>query len=150
MAALMLPNKSVPTEVYRLYDDRGDLVYVGLSLRMAERMSQHRMQSDWWESVTRIEIERFPDRCGAEKRERELIAMERPKHNRSAGTGAGLSESFAFRVPVQHRHEIRAIAQHQQRPESEVLREAARFYLREQADLLRVIRSSNGQADAAD
>lgn len=69
---------------------------------------------------------------------------------RANQTSLGERAVYTIRVTPDERRDMQAIAAYRHWPESEAWREAARFYLREQADLLRVIRSSNGHADAAD
>lgn len=76
--------RSDQTDVYRFYSSDGYLLYVGLSCSTAARMSQHR-QSAFWQQVSKIEIEHFPNRDAASARERELIALAGPLYNRNTG-----------------------------------------------------------------
>ena len=78
------PQRKTPTQVYRFYSQNGALLYVGLSMRVAQRVAQHR-KSSWWDQVARIEIETCPDRDAASVREKELIATLHPSYNRNRG-----------------------------------------------------------------
>ena len=43
---------SVPTTaLYRLYDDDGELLYVGITDSPGTRMAQHKAQKAWWGDV---------------------------------------------------------------------------------------------------
>lgn len=77
-------NRRQANDVYRFYDVDGVLLYVGLSMHLPDRLSQHR-QSSLWLSVSRIEVEHLADRDSASARERELISTLHPLHNRNGG-----------------------------------------------------------------
>lgn len=70
--------------VYRHYNRRGDLLYVGCAACPVYRTMQHG-RSKWFKDVATITIDRFPDRECAFKAEREAIAVEHPKFNRKQG-----------------------------------------------------------------
>lgn len=72
----------VSTDLYRHFNDRGDLLYVGVSLHVLTRTVQHRQDSHWFEDVTRIEIERHQSEAAAKSAEERAIREERPKFNR--------------------------------------------------------------------
>lgn len=74
-----------PTDVYLLYDEDGALLYVGISLTVAQRMGQHRGSKSWWSDVRRIEVDHFPNRAEALEAEAELIDEWRPPHNHTGG-----------------------------------------------------------------
>lgn len=69
------------TDLYRHYDSRSELLYVGISLSAVARLSQHKLHAHWFTDIRRVEIERFdtPDRARAA--ERKAIKGEKPKHN---------------------------------------------------------------------
>jgi hypothetical protein len=71
-----------PSSVYRFYDQRGILLYVGLTARGRHRGNEHANSKSWWQYVARQEVEHFPDRNVAAKRERDLIRLHRPPYNR--------------------------------------------------------------------
>ena len=70
-----------PTDLYRCFDRDGRLLYVGISLTTAYRMSQHRSVARWWDEVARVEIEKHPDRATALSAESAAIKSEEPAHN---------------------------------------------------------------------
>lgn len=67
--------------LYRHFDKEGTLLYVGVSLRALNRLSQHRDHSAWFSSIVRVEMEHYPSREEACEAERIAIADENPKHN---------------------------------------------------------------------
>lgn len=69
------------TALYRHYDDSGSLLYVGVSLNAVIRLAQHKQASDWFNSITRVDIEFFESRQKALSAETEAIQEEGPAHN---------------------------------------------------------------------
>jgi len=70
-----------PTELYRHYDEAGELLYVGISLSTIYRLAQHKHNSKWFSKIATIKISRYPTREAALKAERSAIKSEKPKHN---------------------------------------------------------------------
>lgn len=68
-------------ELYRHYDEKGTLLYVGISLNTIKRLAAHRTASAWFDEISRIEIERFPTRMEAMMAERAAIRNENPVYN---------------------------------------------------------------------
>lgn len=66
---------------------------------------------------------------------------------RANQTRLGERTMYSIRVMPEERRQMQAIAAYRHWPEAEAWRDAVRFYLREQADLLRVIQRSNGHED---
>lgn len=75
---IIIPN-DVPT-VYRQYDRAGNLLYVGMSRRLRNRIKQHR-RSPWWSEITKISYRRYQSEGQALDAEAEAIAVESPKYN---------------------------------------------------------------------
>lgn len=73
--------KDRPTALYRMYDEGGSLLYVGISLRMAQRLSEHRADKEWWPEIGTVKLEHFDQRNKAEEAERHAIARENPRYN---------------------------------------------------------------------
>jgi hypothetical protein len=73
--------KKQETELYRHFDARGILLYVGISISTPQRLKGHRFASGWFKKVATITIQRFPTRAAAEQAERAAIRDERPLHN---------------------------------------------------------------------
>lgn len=69
------------THLYRHYDSKSTLLYVGVSLNAVVRLSQHKKTSHWFKDLARVEMECFPDRKKALKAERDAIIKEDPVHN---------------------------------------------------------------------
>lgn len=69
------------TTLYRLFDRRGMLLYVGVSSNPGRRITQHSGSKDWWSQVTTTTMEHFITRQMALDAERIAIITERPIHN---------------------------------------------------------------------
>lgn len=67
--------------LYRLFNDNGDLLYVGISSNELRRWKEHAKTKSWWREVHTFTIERFPSRSSVEKAEREAIVSEHPRYN---------------------------------------------------------------------
>lgn len=70
-----------PTSVYLARSAAGELLYVGITGQGAGRLCQHAQSSAWWCEAQSLEIEHYPTRARALRRETELIKAERPPHN---------------------------------------------------------------------
>jgi predicted GIY-YIG superfamily endonuclease len=70
-----------PVCLYRFYDTRGHLVYVGITNHLGRRLTQHNTTKPWWTDVTRITVEHFTERDTAEAAEIAAIRRERPERN---------------------------------------------------------------------
>ena len=66
--------------LYRIYVD-DELQYVGVSGDWLRRMRQHQATKDWFEPVTAIILERYPDRQAVLAAEQDAIEREGPLHN---------------------------------------------------------------------
>jgi hypothetical protein len=84
------------TELYRHYDARDRLLYVGISLSAVGRLAQHRSDSGWYSDITRVTVERFATRQQALDAEALAIKSERPLHNIVHARGA----PFLARTPA--------------------------------------------------
>jgi predicted GIY-YIG superfamily endonuclease len=69
------------TALYRHFDKKGCLLYVGIAVDPKKRESEHRGGSGWAAKIHRIELEWFDNRHAARAAERAAIASERPKFN---------------------------------------------------------------------
>lgn len=70
-----------PTTLYRLHDDDGALLYVGIAGNPGRRFEQHRKEKPWWGDVASITLEHFKSREAASVAELEAIRSECPQHN---------------------------------------------------------------------
>lgn len=71
------------TCLYRAFDRKGALLYVGISLRVLSRLQQHRSTSEWFNDMAHLTVERHPTRSAAFTAERKAILSEAPKFNRT-------------------------------------------------------------------
>lgn len=71
----------LPTALYRLYDESGTLLYIGISYQPEVRFEQHAALKPWWDRVARREMVWFPDRPTAAKAEAEAVRTEDPEYN---------------------------------------------------------------------
>lgn len=76
-------------DLYRFFNNKDRLLYVGISLSAAQRAAEHRSSKPWWPEVARMEVEHLKcERDGALAIERSAIEREKPlynvTHNKSA------------------------------------------------------------------
>lgn len=69
------------TSLYRHFNDKDELLYIGVSLSTLTRLGQHRNNSNWFNSITKVTIEPFDTRQKALSAEEEAIILEKPLHN---------------------------------------------------------------------
>ncbi|MFF8297700.1 hypothetical protein ACF07M_20200 [Streptomyces globisporus] len=69
------------TALYRLYDEGGTLLYIGISHQPEVRFVQHSKLKGWWPQVHRREMEWFDDRPAATRAEADAIRSEDPEYN---------------------------------------------------------------------
>ncbi|MDQ6721875.1 MAG: GIY-YIG nuclease family protein [Candidatus Dormibacteraeota bacterium] len=81
------------TTLYRFYDRRGDLLYVGISLGFLIRWGQHR-DKEWWHQIARSTLQHFPSRELALAAESLAIRDEHPRFNIK---GRGADETLNLR-----------------------------------------------------
>lgn len=67
--------------VYIAKDMEGVVLYVGQSMRLGNRLSQHKADKDWWESIAAIEVRHVESKADANRVERDLIRALHPLHN---------------------------------------------------------------------
>lgn len=67
--------------VYRCYSHDGELLYVGTSLNMYERLKKHRQRSAFWTLIKHIELDHCDDRKQAYEKEKRLISAYSPRFN---------------------------------------------------------------------
>lgn len=67
--------------LYKAFNDDNELLYIGISMRAAQRFHEHGKFSGWFEEVSKITVEWFPSREDAMDAEREAIIKYHPKYN---------------------------------------------------------------------
>ncbi len=70
------------TTLYRMFDEGGALLYVGITKDTRKRFSQH-ADKHWFSQVVRVEVETFDSRGAAASAERAAIRDEAPVFNRA-------------------------------------------------------------------
>lgn len=68
--------------LYRLYDDRDRLLYVGITNSVGARFKEHEATKEWWSEVWSSRWEWFATRAIALKAEKDAIWFEQPVYNR--------------------------------------------------------------------
>jgi predicted GIY-YIG superfamily endonuclease len=69
------------TYLYRLLDNQGRLLYIGISNGPIYRLFQHLEEKPWAPQIAWQNVQRFASREEAEQAERECIQCERPLYN---------------------------------------------------------------------
>jgi hypothetical protein len=72
---------SKPTTLYRIYDKNDNLLYVGISCTLMQRLRDHSRRS-WWFDAAKIVPEIFPSKFFAEMEEEKAIRNEKPFYNK--------------------------------------------------------------------
>ena len=67
--------------LYRCFDKDGTLIYVGMSINIRRRLSQHINKSGWFFDVSEIKISRYIDEEQCRAAEKHAIRTESPKYN---------------------------------------------------------------------
>jgi hypothetical protein len=70
-----------PSQVYRLFDFDGHLLYVGVTLYPRERLGVHRRSKPWGQHITDVVYETHPSEHAARMAEQAAIGAERPLYN---------------------------------------------------------------------
>jgi hypothetical protein len=69
------------TTLYRLFDQDGELLYVGISGRWVRRLASHAARQGWWDDVASVTRQPFPSRSEALEAEAAAIRQERSRYN---------------------------------------------------------------------
>lgn len=72
---------ALPTDVYRVYDSRGQLLYVGASVNVFKRFHEHRAYAPWWYWARTGTVHRYENRRMARHVEALAIRDEMPRFN---------------------------------------------------------------------
>lgn len=72
-----------PYKLYRYFNSRGRLLYVGISMNPKNRNSYHRCYADWFVDAVRFEVspQEYDTKQEARAAEDDAIEDEKPKHN---------------------------------------------------------------------
>jgi excinuclease UvrABC nuclease subunit len=88
--------------LYRHFDEKGALLYVGVALTPASRLRSHVQGSPWARNVATVTIEWFPSRADALAAERGAISGEAPKHNVRRPVDTGKRRADRHKDPKAH------------------------------------------------
>jgi hypothetical protein len=69
------------TALYRLYEDAGALLYVGVCGKWFARVGRHAAGKSWWDQVAKVTRQPFPSRSEALAAEATAIEQEQPRYN---------------------------------------------------------------------
>lgn len=72
---------ATPHYVYRMYDEDGRLLYVGISRTMARRLTEHHREQPWAHEIASVAGKRYTSREAARAAEIEAIRTEGPAYN---------------------------------------------------------------------
>ena len=75
------------TCLYRHFDERNTLLYVGISLNAVKRLAEHRNMSKWFYDISRVEFTWFDTREEALIAERHAVTNESPIYNKNLRAG---------------------------------------------------------------
>ena len=67
--------------LYRMFDEADQLLYIGVTRHLIRRKSKHKKSKAWYGDVSRITCEPFTSRIVAEDAELEAIQTENPRYN---------------------------------------------------------------------
>lgn len=91
-----------PTALYRMYDTRGRLLYVGITGRLPDRLGQHQDGKPWWVEVESIRVEHFETREEASIAEITAIVNEGPEYNVAHAVNGGTPSFYVIDVGKEH------------------------------------------------
>jgi predicted GIY-YIG superfamily endonuclease len=85
-------SKDYSFHLYRHYDKDGNLLYVGISWTILQRLRQHEKGSFWFKEVDSIKLEKYSSREASLAAERKAILAERPRYNKTHTTISSSNE----------------------------------------------------------
>lgn len=95
-----------PTHLYRYFDERDCLLYVGVSASAIRRLLEHAAGKVWAPLVSRVDVQTLPSKEAALIAEKTAIEKERPRfnvqHNRKPLTNISVTSRTAMlsaRIP---------------------------------------------------
>ena len=68
--------------LYRFYDEKDNLLYIGISNSFYSRANQHNKNSEWFHKASYATLEHYDTREEVEEAEKEAIRTEHPIHNK--------------------------------------------------------------------
>jgi len=68
-------------QLYRHFNSKDELMYIGISLSTVARLSQHKEHSHWFSDITKVTIEKYETREEVLLAEKQAIQTEKPLYN---------------------------------------------------------------------
>lgn len=87
-----------PVALYRHFDARDRLLYVGIAKSPELRAEQHGRRSPWWRFVSRTTVEWHGGRRAAHEAEKNAIAVESPVFNKAHSRNREAALAYVFRA----------------------------------------------------
>jgi hypothetical protein len=87
---------TTPTKLYRHWDNMDNLLYVGISKSVLQRLGTHETNSHWYDKIAKVTIESFPTRKLALAAEKLAIETECPLYNRQYNSSDNLPVIHTF------------------------------------------------------
>lgn len=104
--------------VYRAFSKDNELLYIGITQDLKNRIINHKSSKKWWIEVDRIDEESFDDRLSAMKAEVRAIKSENPKYNKRIlqdESKVGIGDFITVRIEPELRDKIAKIARDEHR-----------------------------------
>lgn len=120
----MLPPKGTHV-VYRLFDSDRQLLYVGRSGHLRDRLDEHSRRQPWWHLVAGLSWERCSSQADSVAREAAAIRCEAPRFNVQPGA-AGAREAMVMttcRLPRELHERLHRAARMEMRSVSDLQRD---------------------------
>lgn len=77
----MKTRPKAPVQLYKHFDIKGTLLYVGIAKNSGMRFAEHRRNSVWAPRSVKMTVEMYPDRLAASLAELDAIKSEKPLYN---------------------------------------------------------------------
>ena len=81
-------------QLYRHFDRKKKLLYVGISNISVARLASHKTHSNWFNRIATVTIENYLSRKRLFQKEREAIRKEHPMYNRNNIPVIGTSKKY--------------------------------------------------------
>ena len=117
---------TIATFLYRHFDKKGRLLYVGITANLASRTTAHMKRSQWAKDIARTTSELFPTRIKAAIAELQAIDKEKPIYNltysRERKTKIDDAVMFSARIPAELLRKIDAACKKEKMIRSDYMR----------------------------
>lgn len=111
--------------VYRAFSKDNELLYIGVTQDLKNRIINHKSSKKWWIEVDRIDEESFDNKVSAMKAEVDAIRLEKPKYNKLVlqdSSKIGIGDYVTVRIEPELREKIQKVAKEEHRSVSAQVR----------------------------